>query len=220
MAGRIQGFIFDLDGTLLDTLDSLAGAFNRSLEHFGFPVHPTDAYRYFIGDGLRACVERCLPESARNETLIAEFTRYQQADYTVSWAEAAPYPGITELLETLAGNQQKLAVLSNKPHVFTERCIARFFPSVHFDAVLGHQDGVPHKPDPTGAQRVLALLGLPAGAVAYIGDTATDIQTARASGTLPIGVLWGFRDKQELLEAGAQHLVRQPAEILTVTGGI
>ncbi len=217
MPELIQGYIFDLDGTLLDTLESLAGTFNRTLAHFGYPQHPIDAYRYFIGDGLRACVERCLPAESQDEATIAAFTRHQQADYESSWAEAAPYAGITELLETLQAGDKKIAVLSNKPHTFTERCVSQFFPSIHFEAVLGHRDGVPHKPDPAGARQVLAALDLLPGAVAYIGDTATDIQTALASDTLPIGVLWGFRDKNELIQAGAVHVVRQPADILKVT---
>jgi phosphoglycolate phosphatase len=212
----IKGYIFDLDGTLLDTLANLAGTFNRTLARFGYPEHPEDAYRYFIGDGLRKCVERCLPSDAHNEELIARFTETQQQDYEEVWHEAPPYPGIAELIATLNTRNDKVAALSNKPDSFTKRCIDHHFPD-QFDFVLGSRYGVPHKPDPTGAFMAARELKLEPAEIAYIGDTATDMQTGVSAGMLTIGVLWGFRDRNELKNAGATHIINSPADLMAVT---
>lgn len=214
----IKGYIFDLDGTLLDTLDSLAQSFNRTLAKFGFPEHPADAYRYFVGDGLRACVERCLPADGLNEATIAAFTEAQQADYERSWHTAHIYPQVDQLIERLSASSARLAVLSNKHHSFTARCIEHFFPG-KFELIQGYTGEFPHKPDPAGARHLCASLGLAPSEVAFIGDTATDIATAVACGNLPIGVLWGFRDATELQAAGATHIIHRPLEVITVTQG-
>lgn len=216
----IKGYIFDLDGTLLDTLLSLANSFNRALSATGYPTHPVDSYRYFIGDGLHKAVERCLPPGVRDESDIAAFAKVQQADYDNSWRnDAWPYEGITELLVQLSAQGKRLSVLSNKNHAFTLLCIDHFFPDVEFDQVLGHKADIPHKPDPTGARLIARRLEIDPAEIAFVGDTWTDMTTAVASGMLPVGALWGFRDYEELKNAGARHIIRHPAEVIAVTQG-
>lgn len=209
-----RGCIFDLDGTLLNTLVSLANSFNRTLERLGYPTHPVDSYRYFIGDGLRRCVERCLPPGARDESNIEAVMTAQQADYELTWKhDAHPYDGMTELLAVLEDLDVPLGVLSNKNHSFTVRCVRHFFPATSFTAVVGHSTDVPHKPDPTGALEIARAMALPPGNIALIGDTATDVGTAAAAGMVAVGVSWGFRDCDELKNAGAQHIISHPSEV-------
>lgn len=214
----IEGYIFDLDGTLLNTLESLAASFNRSLASLGYPVHAVDDYRYFIGDGQRKCVERALPPGDVTEANVQAVMRAQQADYSDSWQDlAAPYDGIEELLAELSHRGLALAVLSNKDHPFAVRCVEHFFPGIRFGAIQGYTPDIPHKPDPKGALAIAARLGLAPRHIAFVGDTATDMRTATACGMPGIGVLWGFRDAAELNLAGAAHIIGHPSELLSVT---
>ncbi|HKI73987.1 MAG TPA: HAD family hydrolase [Pseudomonadales bacterium] len=214
----IQGYVFDLDGTLLNTLASIAASFNRCLRQFGHPEHPVGAYRYFVGDGQRKCVERVLPEASRDEETILAFMAAQRDDYGESWQELVEiYDGIPELLRRLAERGRKLAVLSNKDHLFAQRCIEHFFPDVTFDAVQGYTNTILHKPDPSGARKIANYLQLPAEALAMVGDTAMDIATALACNMTPVGVLWGFRGVDELKNAGARLIIDHPLELLAVT---
>ena len=211
----IDGFIFDLDGTLLDTLTSLANCYNRVLTQLGFATHATDAYRYFIGDGARRCVERCLPANARSDAVIDQALALQQQDYANSWQQdAQPYPGISAMLQQLARDPRPLAVLSNKDQAFTQLCVSHFFPNIEFQHVVGFSASVPHKPDPTGARQIARALGIPCQRLALIGDTAMDMATASTCEMQAVGVLWGFRDRQELLNAGATSLLATPADLL------
>lgn len=213
----IQGYIFDLDGTLVDTLESLAASFNRALVQTGFPTHPVNAYRYFIGDGQRKAVERALPASELNEVNVRAVMAAQQADYAESWRElASPYPQVPEMLDALSARGARLAVLSNKNHPFAVKCVEYFFPNVRFDVIQGYSDTVPLKPDPAGARQVAQKLGLLPEAMAFVGDTATDMLTASACGMTSVGVLWGFRDLDELNDAGARHIISKPMEVLTI----
>jgi phosphoglycolate phosphatase len=212
---QVKAIIFDLDGTLLNTLDSLARCYNRVLEKAGFPVHPSEAYKNFIGDGAKKCVERCLPESHRDTVTVERILVQQQADYAAHWQEDVTlYSGIADLLATLQSDSIPMAVLSNKDHAFVEQCVTYYLPNNRFAAVQGYSNDVPHKPDPTGALRVIEQLGFKANQVAMIGDTSMDILTAHAAGMISIGVLWGFRDVQELNEAGADYIVETPQQIL------
>ncbi len=215
----IRGAIFDLDGTLLDTLTSIAGAFNRSLTTLGLPTHPIDAYRHFIGDGVFKCAERCLPERHRTARNIDTLVGIQRQDYGENWRyDTAPYPGITELLNTLTADGVRLATLSNKDHPFAVQCIDHFFPGDTFSEVVGYSETVPHKPDPTGTQLILDRWHLPADDCVFVGDTSVDIATAKACNTLSVGVLWGFRDRQELQQAGADYIISSPQELNQIIG--
>ena len=210
-----SAYIFDLDGTLLDTLLSLANCYNRSLAKHGYPPHKTEAYKHFIGDGAAKCVERCLPTDARSPDIVQTLLTTQQEDYQQTWRdEVAPYPGILPLLESLAERDVKIAVLSNKDQAFTEACINHFFPTFEFAPVVGYSPDTPHKPDPAGAMKIASDWGIPGNQIAFVGDTSMDIETANKSGMDAIGVLWGFRSRQELQDAGARHIVETANEIL------
>lgn len=210
-----RGVLFDLDGTLLDTLQDLADSVNRMLAARGLPIHPLDAYRYFVGDGARNLVTRALPADLRDAATVTQALADYQRDYGLHWADATrPYDGIPELLDELTARGMAIAVLSNKPHVFTEKCVAHFLGRWTFKAVLGQRDRVPHKPDPAGALEAAKIMNLAPSQVLYVGDTATDMQTARAAGMFPLGVTWGFRPESELRENGASAIAHHPSGVL------
>jgi phosphoglycolate phosphatase len=211
----IEGLVFDLDGTLLDTLEGHAQSFNRALTCMDMPAHEVDAYRYFIGDGAKTCAVRALPAS--HSHLADQCVAYFIKDYAETWHETTfPFPGIDKLLKTLAHQDIPLAVLSNKDHMFTQQMILQCFPGIHFACVAGYgfKDEVKHKPDKSGPLLIAETLKANLNRLVMIGDTATDMATAIASGMMPVGVLWGFRGKQELVDAGALHLIASPDELL------
>jgi phosphoglycolate phosphatase len=213
----IQGVIFDLDGTLLDTLEDIADSANAALAERGHPVHPVDAYRYFVGDGAPTLMHRILPEHARTpEEETALLARYKEI-YAVRWDQkTAPYAGITEMLGVLATRGMRLAVLSNKPHEATAECVAGFLTAASFDAVQGQTTEFPKKPDPAGALAIARRFGIPPSACLYVGDTATDMQTAVRAGMIPVGALWGFRTADELRAHGALRLIAHPSELIAL----
>ena len=211
---RYKAILFDLDGTLLDTLEDLATAANRALGTLGLPAHPTDAYRVFVGDGLRTLAERILPGEQRSaaqvDALVAAFER----EYSRTWNErTAPYAGVPDMLDRLTGDGYRMSVLSNKPDAFTRLCVEQLLPHWTFAPLYGQRPGVPKKPDPAAALAIAAELGLDPAEVLYLGDTATDMHTARAAGMAAVGVLWGFRSADELHAAGARHLITHPGEL-------
>ena len=212
--GKIRGVIFDLDGTLLDTLHSLAAAFNQALSEMNCPPHQTNEYKMIIGDGARVAALRCLPDDRQDEASIEDCVRRFQKIYGQSWHEnTAPYPGIPELLAALSVLTLPMGVLSNKDADFTEACVEHFFESGTFITAVGFTETIRHKPDPGGALRIARTFSCEPDQVAFVGDTATDMNTAHACNMLAIGVLWGFRDAQELNRSGAQHLVQTPHEL-------
>jgi phosphoglycolate phosphatase len=210
-----KGLIFDLDGTLLDTLEDLADAANATLEHFGFPGHPVDAYRYFVGEGLKTLIQRIIPGSC-TENQLAEYMKKFGEIYRRIWnVHSAPYEGVSEMISSLQTAGLQLAVLSNKPHVFTEICVETFFPEHPFVFVFGQRDGVAKKPDPAGALELAEKMGLDVDEILYVGDTATDMQTGNSAGMRTIGVEWGFRDRAELEKNNAWKVVATPAEVVS-----
>ena len=210
-----QAVCCDLDGTLLDSLDDLADSMNAALREFGPPEHPTRDYRYLVGEGARLLVTRTLPEAHRDpETIETVFQRYQGI-YRENWnCKTRPYPGIPELLDALQARGLSLAVLSNKPHAFTVACVQELLGAWDFEVILGQRDSVPRKPDPAGVFEIAEKLRLVPSDFLYLGDTAIDMQTATAAGCVAVGVLWGFREAEELLENGAQHLITTPLDLL------
>ena len=214
-----SAIIFDLDGTLLDTLADIAHAANSVLLQQGYPTHPVDAYRHFVGEGVRILFRRTLPEAARSDEAVEACALAFREAYSRLWnVHTRPYAGVAELLATLRTRQLKQAVLSNKPDVFTRRCVAEYFPNDAFQIVIGQRDGVPQKPDPVGAREIAEQLSIPANRFLFLGDTAVDMQTARAAGMYPVGALWGFRPLEELQEGGAEAIIHKPAELLDVLG--
>lgn len=211
---KFSAVLFDLDGTLLDTLTDLAEAANAALTARGCPPHPVAAYRDFVGDGVEMLARRILPvdRSAPDEVtaLVADF----RAQYAKNWHSATrPYAGISELLDFFVARNLPMLVLSNKPDDFTRLMVAHFFACWPFAAVAGVRAGVVPKPDPAAALAMARDLGVAPGEVLYLGDTGTDMKTAAAAGMYPVGVLWGFRPREELLRDGARILVDQPRAV-------
>lgn len=211
----IRAVIFDLDGTLLDTLADLSGSANEVLESLGFPTHEQQAYRRFIGDGVEMLFRRALPEGADNEQNIAACRSLFTAVYGKRWNDQTRlYEGIPETLDALASDEVAINVLSNKPHAATLRCAEEYLSRWPFACILGHREGTPHKPDPFGVQEILLTLGVDRREALYVGDSNTDMRTAVNAGVAGIGVEWGFRDRAELMAEGASHVISHPSELL------
>ncbi|MCA8926146.1 MAG: HAD family hydrolase [Planctomycetes bacterium] len=208
----IRAVVFDLDGTLVDSLPDIGGSMNQVLRSLGLPPHPLSAYREFVGEGVLRLVERALPPGfAAREQAVAAFREVYGARLT---AESRVYPGIAELLAGLEARGVPCAVCSNKPHGMTERVVRALLGEASFVCVEGERPERPRKPDPAAALDVARALGVAPSEVAFVGDTKTDMQTAVAAGMQPVGVAWGFRDRAELEEHGAALVVEDPAELL------
>lgn len=218
-SGAIDAVLFDLDGTLADTLGDIAAAMDRVLRAAGLPAHSRDAYRQFVGSGARVLVERALPvaHQERIDEILAAFLTDYGAHLVV---ESRPYPGIEALLADLVAlaAPPALAVLSNKPHAATERVVAELFGAHPFARVYGHRDGWPKKPDPRAALALAGELGVDPSACLFVGDTAVDMQTAKRAGMVGVGCAWGFRDREELEAAGAAVVIERPAQLLDLVG--
>ena len=213
MKHDIRAVLFDLDGTLANTLGDLANAVNWALQQVGCPPCPVDSYRYKVGDGAREMCERALP--ADKQGLADEVLRLMREHYDKHCFDLTRlYPGIAELVSALTERRLRLAVLSNKPDEFTKRVIAHYFNPSPFTVVRGQLPNVPLKPDPTAALQIAQELGIPSAHWLYLGDTNTDMLTARAAGMHPVGALWGFRDRAELLDSGADHILAKPRDVL------
>ena len=215
-----KAVIFDLDGTLLDTLGDLAASGNAILADRGLPTHPVDDFRYFIGDGMRNLVERIFPDDAKpsESELDAALADYKNA-YEQRWnLTTKPYDGVPELLDELSANGVPLGVLSNKAHAFTEKCVDAFLADWKWTAVLGQREGIPRKPDPAGALEAAATMGVTPENCVFVGDSGVDMQTATNAGMIAVAALWGFRSAEELTAAGAAFLIEKPADLLTLPG--
>jgi phosphoglycolate phosphatase len=213
---RFDAIIFDLDGTLLDTLDDIADSANAVLARRGFPTHPVEAYRYFVGDGVQKLIQRVLPADAREE-LGDTCLREMREEYGRNWnVKTRPYDGVPELLDELTARGLKLAVLSNKPDRFTKMCVDDLLAAWTFEVVAGQGPGFPHKPDPEGALEVARRLDTPPGRIAFVGDSGIDMRTAVSAGMYAVGVLWGYRTIEELMEDGARALLEQPDRLLEI----
>ena len=214
-AKLIKAIIFDLDGTLLNTLTSISHSFNRALLKMGMPTHDSQDYRYFIGDGVYKCAERCLPSKNRDDATIKQLAELERQDYAQNWqTHTEPYQGIPDLLEAAEAAGYELAVLSNKDDAFTQYLVRHFFPDTNWAIVVGHSEEVPHKPDPTGATLIAKQLRLEPRELAIVGDTSIDITTAQACNMFCVGVLWGFREFAELADAGANRIIERPEQLL------
>ena len=213
-----KAVLFDLDGTLLDTLDDLGESMNAVLAGRGFATHPITAYTAFVGDGVGTLVRRSLPAGAgEDEALVNELVPLMRSEYSRRWkAKTRPYEGIPELLDGITARGLRMAVLSNKPHPATLEVVSHFLPRWKFDATFGARPGVPIKPNAAAALEVSRQLAVPPAEFLYLGDTNTDMQTAAAAGMFPVGVLWGFRTPEELLSSGAKVIVAAPREVLSV----
>lgn len=208
-----QGLIFDLDGTLVNSLQGITGSLNAALAASGLPTHAPEVVREFIGNGARILIQRAAPDDAKN-TLLDTLEQAFKADYDLTWPNGTiAYDGIVDLLETLQNLGYPLAVLSNKPHPFTEAMVSQMFPSIRFSSVLGQRAGIPHKPDPAGALEISAMLQRSPEDCLIIGDSTMDIETAHNAGMRAVAVTWGFHERGQLIAAGADALADSPAEL-------
>ena len=214
---RRDAVIFDLDGTLLDTIEDIAAAMNRVLAPRGLGTYSVEIYKSLVGDGVEELVRRAFRSRTLGDEEIAGIVRDYRREYELAWRDhSRPYPEVPALLEALAARGVRTAVLSNKSRVFTEVMTRELLPGFRFDAVRGAFPGVPLKPDPAAALAISAGLGVSPSKCIFLGDTNVDIMTARAAGMFAAGALWGFRTASELAESGADALVASPLGLLAL----
>ncbi|MBN1256543.1 MAG: HAD family hydrolase [Planctomycetes bacterium] len=212
---KFKAVIFDLDGTLLNTLDDLADSANVMLTQLGYPLQNIASFNAFVGDGSRMMISRALPESARDEDTITQALALFNNEYKKRYdVKTKPYRGINEMLFALQDKGLPLVVYSNKPHPATVACVEKLLPQEVFTLILGQREGIPVKPDPTAALEIAAQFKLQPQDCLYLGDTNTDMWTAVNAGMFPVGAEWGFRTREELWEAGAEEILQSPEEIL------
>jgi phosphoglycolate phosphatase len=211
-----RAVIFDLDGTLIDTIHDIADSVNEVLESHNLPQHSVESYKYRVGDGIKILLERSLPQTLSKDMhyldqIINEFN----LSYDQHWNNhTRPYSGITPLLHSLQSHGIKIAILSNKPQHFTDLCAKYFFPDITFQFVVGATSSFPKKPDPSSALFMIKELKVLQSEVFYVGDTSIDMTTANNAGVYPIGVSWGFRSQEELINTGAKIILNYPEELM------
>jgi HAD hydrolase, family IA, variant 1 len=207
--------IFDLDGTLVDSLADLADSANAMLAYYGFRPHDVDAYRYFVGDGSRKLIERILPQERNRDAAFVDeaLARYKDCYAQRLLYQTKPYDGILAMLEELRRRKIPMAICTNKHQSASDKIVEKLFPKNTFQEVVGDQKGLPRKPDPQKVLQIAAQMDVSPASIAYFGDTAVDMDTAHNAGALAVGVLWGFRPQEELIERGAQILLSHPREL-------
>lgn len=211
---EFRGCIFDLDGTLLNTLDDISDSMNAVLQKRNLPLRSIEDIKIFVGDGLRTLVLKSLPEAVRYD-LEEECLKEMIVEYSDRWHnKTVKYAGIDQLIEFLLRNSIKMAVLSNKAEEFTKRISDHYFNSGIFSAVIGERDDIPRKPAPDGALKIAKDLSLKPSEMFYIGDTNTDMFTAINAGMFPVGAGWGFRGEEELRESGARIIMMKPEQLI------
>ncbi len=215
MTIKCKAIIFDMDGTLLDTIDDISFSMNTVLRRMGLPTFDTRTYRTMVGDGMEMLVKRALPEAMRDDYTIRSYLDAMKKEYSQHCMDSTkPYDGIEQLLDSLVRMDIKMAILSNKPHDFTMAIKDALLGKWPFHAVLGVRDGVQRKPDPGGALSIARILGLRPSEMCFMGDTGVDMKTANNAGMYPVGVLWGFRGARELMESGARLILEKPLDLL------
>ena len=213
----IKIVIFDIDGTLLDSIKYLQACTNHTLKQYGFPEHSVDAYKYFVGDGMRKLVERALPEDKRKDEFIQVFLQDFLAYYSVHKEDfTQPYEGVTELLMQLQRNNFQIAVATNKVENAAIELIHKYFPEIKFSTIVGQREGIPVKPHPQVIEDILAQTHTDLSEAIMVGDTSVDIKTAKNANIKSSGVLWGFRTQEELQQAEADYIIEKPEEIIAI----
>jgi len=211
-----KAIIFDLDGTLLNSLTDIADSVNLVLEKYNLPTHSIEDYKVFIGNGIEKLVERALP----NDISKTDFDKYLSEIKSVyeknQITKTKPYTGIIEMLKTLNEKEISLNILSNKPIDFTKMVVEHFFGEIKFDNILGAREGIPKKPNPQVVFEIIDNLKLNKEEVLYVGDTGTDMQTAENAGLTSVGVLWGFRGLEELVENNADYIIEEASKIIEI----
>ena len=210
-----QAAIFDMDGTLIDSLEDLTDSVNETMTYYGFSSHTLEEYRYFVGNGARKLIERSIPKDRANDSdFVSEVLEYYNGCYKHHLTnKTRPYDGIIDMLTRLQEKNIPLGVCTNKQQFAADEIISTMFPANMFDAVIGDQKGLPRKPDPTKVLQMATQFNVNPERVAYFGDTSVDMETAHNAGFLSIGVTWGFRPKMELIESGAEVIINHPSEL-------
>lgn len=209
--------IFDLDGTLLDSIDDIASSMNKILSDYNLPQHSREAYCHFLGDGARILTQRSVPENVRDTELMEDVLRDFTAFYDIHKTDKTkPFEGMPETLEQLQLNGINLAVATNKPHHLVPDMMKFYYPTISFGSIMGNRNGCPVKPDPKIVYDILREQETEKENTLYVGDTAVDIETAKNAGLKSIGALWGFRTEEELKNAGADFLIDYPTELLHI----
>ncbi len=212
----INCIVFDLDGTLLNTLDDLANGVNYTLEKFGYPTHEIEKYKYFVGNGMKNLINRAVPEEIKNteieKDILTAFMEYYSAHSTDL---TRPYDGVEDMIDALKDRGIKIGMVTNKAHNAAIDIMEKYF-SGKFDYVLGQSEKFPLKPNPASAIFVCETLGCTPENSIFVGDSGVDMETGKNGGFLPVGVLWGFRDKDELISNGAKAVISHPAELLKI----
>ncbi|MBW2165330.1 MAG: HAD family hydrolase [Deltaproteobacteria bacterium] len=210
-----KAVIFDLDGTLLNSLEDIADSANSVLSNHDLPTHKPDDYKIFVGSGISELMSRALPEKEKDPDTIDDYVKEFREEYARNWnVKTEPYAGIAAMLDELVSRKIKIAVLSNKLHAFTKQCVDELLPRWKFNIVMGLQNDIPPKPDPTSALQIAKQLNIDPLHILYVGDSDIDMKTALAACMHPVGVLWGFRTKKELQKNGAKTLIEKPQELL------
>jgi len=190
---------------------------NNILKKYNFPLFSYDEYKLLIGDGIEIFVERVLPNEFRNDEWMKKIMDEMRIEYEKNWSnKTKPFSGINELLKILITKNVKFAVLSNKPHRFTNLCIEKYFNEFKFDAIIGAQEGIPKKPDPAGINKIKEIFKLDDNQIYFIGDSGVDILTAKNANIIPIGALWGYRMLEELINSGAKYIAKHPLDIIDI----
>lgn len=210
-----KAVIFDLDGTLLNTLEDIAYSANTVLKMRHHPTHSVSQFKYFVGEGVFRLFEQTLPETHRDkETISTCAEQFREVYKNNPTPKIRLYDGIAGLLDALSERKVPMAILSNKPHELTKISVADFFPEWHFDIIFGQREGIPPKPDPMGAVEIAVTLNIPPSDILYLGDTSVDMKTAVSANMFPVGALWGFRDQKELVESGAKITIAHPLDLV------
>ncbi|MEA3497027.1 MAG: HAD family hydrolase [Bacteroidota bacterium] len=214
---KFKAVLFDLDGTLINSIVDIADSMNVVLKKRKFPEHSINEYMKFIGNGIIELVISSLPQNKRDKKTVEECEKEMREIYAEKWLQKTYiYKGIPELLDELTKRNYKLAILSNKPHKYTKKIVEILFDKWNFDIVFGAKNGVAKKPDPVLAFEISKILNISCEQFIYVGDSATDMQTAINSGMYPVGVSWGYKSIKEIKESGAKKIISNPLELLDI----
>ena len=214
---KYKAAIFDMDGTLINSLEDLADSVNETLAYYNFPTHAIEKYKYFVGNGARKLIQRVLPkEKSVDNNFVDEVIAHYNSCYERRLTnKTKPYDGIIDALKKIKSMKIPIGVCTNKQNFAAIEIVDKLFPKNIFDEVIGDQKGLPRKPDPTKVLKISAQFKVEPKFVAYFGDTSVDMETAHNAGFLSIGVTWGFRPKSELIQSGAEIIIDSPSEIFT-----
>ena len=211
---RIKSIIFDMDGTLLDTLDIISRTNNRILQLHGFPAHTIEEYKGFVGDGMRMLLRRALPQGTSEDVITKLLPEVLDLYHEEGVGTIPPFPGIRETLTKLTEKNVKISILTNKEHKYALLNAETILGEFKFDAIIGERPGIPLKPAPDGIFEIAEITGIPLSQTVYAGDMKADILTAKNAGVTSVGCLWGFGRKEDLTALGADFLISKPSELL------